>query len=419
MKVLMFGWEFPPVISGGLGTACYGLTKGLASHGVETTFVIPTLKGMHRETHVNLVGADEITERSIKNISILKIDSLLVPYLGSQEYESRKSRIEQAAVLKFADLSGKYGPDLMSEIARYSAIGGILGQEEEFDVIHAHDWLTFMAGLEAKKQSGKPLVVHVHATEFDRSGEHMNKDVYDIEKKGMDGADLVVAVSHYTKDILVTRYGIPADKIRVVHNAVEQKRTLERMHVHKALDEKIVLFLGRITFQKGPEYFIEAARRVIERVPDVRFVMAGTGDMFPRMVEMAARCRIGKHFHFTGFLQGQDVEKIYAMSDLYVMPSVSEPFGIAPLEAMLYEIPVIVSTQSGVAEILDHAVKIDFWDVEKLANEIATLLTDEQRVKDIVEKNTEQLKSIKWEIAAEKLISIYDELRDCGSDREN
>jgi len=406
----MFGWEFPPVISGGLGTACFGLTKGLCSHGIDVTFVIPTLKGMHGHTHVNLVGADEVHEIHAENLSLVKVDSVLMPYMEPRDYESRVNYARYKAGLKLQDISGAYGPDLMSEIARYSVVGGILAEQNEFDVIHAHDWLTFPAGIEAKKRTGKPLIVHVHATEFDRSGEHMNQDVYDIEKKGMEQADLIISVSHYTKNIITGKYGIQEDKIKVVHNAVEQDTTLERRHIPKALDEKIVLFLGRITFQKGPDYFIEAAQRVINRIPDVRFVMAGTGDMFPRMVERMAELRIGKYFHFTGFLRGQDVEKIYAMSDLYIMPSVSEPFGIAPLEAMLYDVPVIISKQSGVSEVLDNAVKVDFWDVDRLADEIVDLLTNRDRVKHIVEQNPGQLESIKWEIAAEKVISIYNKL---------
>jgi glycosyltransferase involved in cell wall biosynthesis len=234
--------------------------------------------------------------------------------------------------------------------------------------------------------------------------------VYDIERAGMEAADRVIAVSHYTKDRIVNRYGIPEQKVRVVHNAVSKEKTIERLHIEKNFNEKIVLFLGRITFQKGPEYFIDAAKKVIDKIPNVRFVMAGSGDMFPRMVEMAARMRIGSHFHFTGFLKGQEVEKMYAMSDLYVMPSVSEPFGIAPLEAILYDIPIIVSKQSGVAEVLDHAVKLDFWDTEKLADNIISLLTHPELAEEMVARNREQLSQIKWEIAAEKTIAVYNEL---------
>jgi glycosyltransferase involved in cell wall biosynthesis len=422
MKVLMFGWEFPPHISGGLGTACFGLTKGLVDKGTEVIFVLPKVKGDPTGSHVQLVGANLISIRNLEerirafkeSIKMLEIDSPLTPYLSEKEYFNLLEHLDSATGEKMidisSDLSGLYGPDLMSEIIRYSVIAGTLANQENFDVIHAHDWMTYSAGIEAKRVSGRPLVVHAHALEFDRSGENINQDVYDIEKTGMEAADRVIAVSHYTKDRIVQRYGIPEDKVRVVHNAVTKEKTIERLHIQKNFDEKIVLFLGRITFQKGPEYFIEAAKKVIDKIPGVRFVMAGSGDMFPRMIEMAASLRIGSHFHFTGFLKGQEVEKMYAMSDLYVMPSVSEPFGIAPLEAILYDIPIIVSKQSGVAEVLDHAVKLDFWDTEKLADNIISLLTHPELAEEMVTRNREQLSQIKWEIAAEKTIAVYNEL---------
>ncbi len=420
----MFGWEFPPHISGGLGTACFGLTQGLRQKHAEITFVLPRLNTDSAESHVKLLGANKVSITNMKerlrslreDIKIFEIDSPIMPYLSKKEYTIVMEKIknlkeqEKKQLDLTTELTGDYGPDLMSEIIRYSAIAGALGETEDFDVIHAHDWMTFLAGLEAKKASGKPLIVHVHATEFDRSGDNVNQDVYDIERAGMEAADLVIAVSHYTKHILKHRYGIPEEKIRVVHNAVSKTKTIEQLKIHKPLDEKIVLFLGRITFQKGPDYFVEAAKKVIDSIPDVRFVMAGTGDMFNRMVDRVAELRIGKHFHFTGFLKGRDVEKMYALSDLYVMPSVSEPFGIAPLEAMLYDIPIIVSKQSGVAEILDHAIKVDFWDISKLADKIIHLLNNPNLAEDMVKENRIQLENIKWEIAAEKVISVYNEL---------
>ena len=421
MNVLMFGWEFPPVISGGLGTACFGLTKALAEKGTAITFVLPRIQKDPGGSHVSLIGANRISvtnaEKHLrefrKNIKMLSVDSALHPYVSPREYErvissltrqeERHERTEEIS----SDFSGVYGPDLMSEITRYSIVAGAYAPFRDCDIIHAHDWMTFPAGIRAKAQTGKPLVVHVHALEFDRSGDNINRDVFDIEQAGMEAADAVIAVSFYTKQRIIEKYGIPAEKIHVVHNAVTKETRIGNLHITRPLDEKIVLFLGRVTFQKGPDYFIEAARKVISRIPDVRFVMAGTGDMFTRMVETVAKERIGKHFHFTGFLQGAEVEKMYAMSDLYVMPSVSEPFGIAPLEAMLYNIPVIVSKQSGVSEVLDHAVKVDFWDTEQLADSIISLLTDTNLARDLVRKNTEQLAQIKWEIAADKTLAVY------------
>jgi glycosyltransferase involved in cell wall biosynthesis len=420
----MFGWEFPPHISGGLGTACLGLTTGLASQQVEVTFVLPRLSGDPGSAPVRLVGANRIRAQVgskelaafSDRIRLLEVDSPLRPYLSTKEYqqlvEKEESRLSERIMAEIeTELIGGYGPDMMGEIVRYSLIAGILARTEEFDVIHSHDWMTSLAGIEAKQASGKPLVVHAHALEFDRSGENINQDVYNIERAGLEAADRVVAVSHLTKDCIVNRYGISPDKIRVVHNAVSKERRFRQFQISRTLEEKIVLFLGRITFQKGPDYFVEAANQVLKKYSNVRFVMAGSGDMFPKMVERAAELRLCDRFHFTGFLTGADVERMYAMSDLYVMPSVSEPFGIAPLEAMVHNVPIIVSKQSGVAEILDWAAKVDFWDVDALAAKIVEILRlsrEERRA--LIEQGSEQLKTIKWEIAAEKLVAVYQEI---------
>ncbi len=422
MHVLMFGWEFPPFISGGLGTACYGLTRGLVENGVGVTFVLPKIYEDNPQSHVNLISANNITVKSNRStiesfeekINFLNVDSPLMPYLSPAEYgkllKRLRENVEERRYNVKTDLTGTYGPDLISEIIRYSLVAGMIAENNTFDVIHAHDWMTCLAGIEAKRISGKPLVIHVHATEFDRSGEHVNQEVYDIERKGMVAADRIIAVSYLTRDILINRYGVSAEKIRVVHNAVTREKTVKRPGIKRNLNEKIVLFLGRITFQKGPDYFIEAAKKVIDQLPDVRFVMAGSGDMFPRMVERMAQLRLGKYFHFTGFLSRKDVERIYATSDLYVMPSVSEPFGISPLEAMLYNVPVIVSRQSGVAEILEHAVTVDFWDIDKLAASIIDILSRPELTRKLIEADSKKMAEIKWEQAAEKINTVYSEL---------
>ncbi|WP_272701199.1 glycosyltransferase family 4 protein [Desulfovibrio sp. Fe33] len=423
MRVLMFGWEFPPYISGGLGTACLGLTKGLANLGTDILFVLPRLDSDEEAQHLTLLGANrlrakvgvsEIRELQ-ERMSVLEVLSPLRPYLTEKEYRFLLEKNEQVTTEDiFAELendfSGGYGANLMDEIVRYSLIGAHLGLTERFDVIHAHDWLTAPAGIEAKRVSGKPLVVHAHALEFDRSGEHVNQSVYDIERAGFEAADRIIAVSHLTMETIVNRYGISPDKISVVHNAVAKHRRLGQLRVKKPFKEKLVLFLGRITFQKGPDYFVEAAAKVLEKHRDVRFAMAGTGDMFPRMVERMAELRLGDRFHFTGFVRGTDVERIYAMSDLYVMPSVSEPFGITPLEATVFDVPCIVSKQSGVAEVLKDAVKVDFWDVDRLAHEIEDILTNEERARTLVERGRETLKNIQWDQAAEKVLDVYRQL---------
>jgi glycogen synthase len=425
MKVLMFGWEFPPHLSGGLGTACFGLTKGLVHHNVDVTFVLPRLRASVGSSHIRLIGANHVrmklAARRIKafkgRLEFLDLDSPILPYLTGEEYTALLAALKlQEKVREIERIERSipdydlYGTNLMSEIVRYSLIAGVIAHERSFDIIHVHDWMTFLAGMEAKKASGKPLVVHVHSLECDRSGQHINPAICDIERAGMLAADLIIAVSHYTKDSIMKRYGIPGHKIRVVHNAVSREKRLGDFKVARRFNEKVVLFLGRITFQKGPDYFIEAARRVVDSVKNVKFVMAGAGDMFPRMVDKVAFLRLGEYFHFTGFLKGADLERMYAMSDVYVMPSVSEPFGITPLEAMVHNVPVIVSKQSGVAEILDNAIKVDFWDVDGLANSIIRVLTDPSFAKKMADGSGKQLSGIKWELAAEKVLSIYHEL---------
>jgi glycosyltransferase involved in cell wall biosynthesis len=423
MRILMFGWEFPPYISGGLGTACFGITKALRKLDNEIIFVLPRIKGKKEGTFVELVSASEIPlgadfrsdpallhEAWQNSLNIRAIDSLILPYIDEDRY---RILLAKAYGKRFSDaaenggLSGDYGPNLLSEVLRYGKAAETIAREESFEIIHGHDWTSVFACVRAQRISGKPYIYHAHALEFDRSGENINRTVYDIEKYGMETADHIIAVSHYTKDSIINRYGILPEKITVVHNAVSRAESEASRRSKCVKDEKIVLFLGRITFQKGPDYFVEAARLVLESIPGVTFVMAGTGDMMPRMIERVAELGIGKNVRFTGFLRGADVERMYAMSDLYVMPSVSEPFGISPLEAMLYDVPVIISRQSGVSEILHHALKVDFWDVRELAGKMIALLIHSSIGDEMSERAREELKTIKWEHAAEKLISVY------------
>jgi len=427
MKVLMFGWEFPPFISGGLGTACFGITKGLSHHNVDVSFVLPTKRGQNIGTHIRALAADEILystdfERVIGKLAFEKrvkaaASFSLSPYFTQtyfkeifQNMENLRQALKKSKNSSILDFTGNYGHNLWAEVNGYAVIGEYLGLTEDFDVIHAHDWLTYLAGINAKKASGKPLVVHVHATEFDRSGDHVNQDVYNIERYGMENADKIITVSHYTKNIVVNRYGINPDKVEVVHNAVSKDILFDRGSMNKPLKEKIVLFLGRVTMQKGPDYFIEAANLVLKKFKDARFVMVGSGDMLHRIINRMAYLQIASRFHFTGFLKGADVERMYAMSDLYVMPSVSEPFGISPFEALLYDVPVIISKQSGVAEVLKSAVMVDFWDVEKLADKIVQILKDEKVGRAIVEKCKDELEHICWETAGSKIKAIYETL---------
>jgi len=425
MKVLMFGWEFPPHITGGLGTACFGLTKGLLKHGVEVQFVVPKAYGDESQEAVRLINASDVTvmmndpvfKDYWSQITYMEIGSNLIPYVGPEDFqemvkENLNTKVQEGSRVfseKF-QFSGKYGHDLMEEVARYALVGAAIAANSEFDIIHAHDWLTYSAGVAAKKISGKPLVVHMHATEFDRSGENYNENVYEIERKGMAEADRVITVSNLTRNIVIDRYHIDPDKVITVHNAVEPTEKGELLDAEKHVREKIVTFLGRITFQKGPEYFIEAACKVLERDPNVRFVMAGTGDLMEKMIRRVAKLKISSHFHFTGFLKGENVDRMFAMSDVYVMPSVSEPFGISPLEAMRSNVPVVISKQSGVAEVLDHVMKVDFWDVDAMADAIYGLLHYKSLNDMVVTGGTEEVNNLKWESAARKVADIYESL---------
>ena len=423
MKVLMFGWEFPPHITGGLGTACFGLTKGLLKQGVEVIFVVPKAYGDEDQQAVRLINASDISldfsdpifKEYWKRITYMEIGSNLIPYVGPEEFAKMANEdkldetLRQDRVLSERfQFSGLYGQDLMEEVKRYALVASAVAAKFDFDIIHAHDWLTYAAGIAAKAVSGKPLVVHMHATEFDRSGENINQNVYEIERKGMEEADKVIAVSNLTRKIVIERYGIPQEKVVTVYNAVDPVYKAEHDY-ERHVREKIVTFLGRITFQKGPDYFVEAANKVLEKDSNVRFVMAGSGDMMNRIVRRVAQLKISTRFHFTGFLKGNDVDRMFAMSDVFVMPSVSEPFGIVPLEAMRSNVPVVISKQSGVAEILKHALKIDFWDIDAMADCIYGLLHYNGLSKMFRRYGKDEVDSLKWENAALNVRNVYTE----------
>jgi glycosyltransferase involved in cell wall biosynthesis len=423
MKTLMFGWEFPPHISGGLGTASYGLTKGLYENGVDIIFVVPRAYGDEDQSAIRIVNASEVRlpyedkafRKMLEKIEYLEIESSIIPYVNPDVTISREEieKLEETGgnvFSEFYQFSGKYGKNLLEEVSRYSLIGSILGKEKDFDLIHAHDWLCYPAGVAAKISSGKPLVVHMHATEFDRSGESVNPEVYGIEKYGMENADVVIAVSNLTRNIVIEKYGIDPDKVITVHNAVDFPTQSSELDIEKNFDEKIVTFLGRITFQKGPEYFVEVAKKLLDKDDKMRFVMAGSGDLMEQVVRHAASLKITDKFHFTGFLKGPDIRKLFAISDVFVMPSISEPFGIVPLEAMQSNVPVVISKQSGVAEVLQHAIKVDFWDIDGMADAIYGLCHYESLAKVFKKYGKEEVTNLKWINAAKEVKKIYEDL---------
>jgi len=424
MRVLMFGWEFPPHISGGLGTASYGLTKGMASmDDMEVIFVVPKAWGDEDQNVVRLIGANKVPvvfkqiyfKGSRRPIEKIEISSKIVPYTDPEDFwKLVRSEVSEYKLLVqtnkkgMVDFSGRYDGNLMDEIYKYSIVASVIAEENEFDIIHAHDWLTYPAGIAAMEVSGKPLIIHVHATDFDRSGGNVNPDVYRIEKNGMDAASKIITVSNLTRDIVINKYNIHPDKVETVYNAVEPVNICNDVTVKKGFDDKVVTFLGRITLQKGPEYFIEAAYKVLKVMHNVRFVMAGSGDMMERMMRRAASLKITDRFHFTGFLKGRDVFTMLAMSDVYIMPSVSEPFGISPLEAMQSSVPVIISKQSGVSEILTHAVKTDFWDIDAMADAIYGILNYPALASMFIKNGKEEVIRFKWDNSARHVRDIYE-----------
>ena len=464
MRVLMLGWEFPPFISGGLGTACYGLTKALSRHQIEVVFVLPKNVASHAVGHVRLLSPEQSSKSSRNGAPSIPGDPKAMqalesagvglpgdglagdeglrrvtfraapvgaasPYqsaggrihsrIGAPGFLAQRSNDPDAAPegtpghpLGYPRENVVYAGDLIDEARRYAHFCVQLAAREQFDIVHAHDWLTYPAGLAVAAVTGKPLVVHVHSTEFDRAGENVHDQVYDIERRGMLGAMRVICVSHLTKSIIQHRYGVDPAKIDVVYNGIDSAngqtalRALERNMIRKG--DKIVLFLGRITMQKGPEYFVAAARKVLEKFDSVKFVMAGSGDKIEEIIELADAQGISHKILFTGFLRGNDVEKVFRMADVYVMPSVSEPFGIAPLEAISHDVPVIISKQSGVAEVLTHALKVDFWDVDEIANKIIAVLKHPPLSTTLRQHADIEVRKLTWDDAARRCQSVYD-----------
>ena len=426
MKVLMFGWEFPPHISGGLGTACYGLTKSLAELGdTEVTFVVPKSFGDEEAPDFELLSADDVAlfnlisedPENTRHFRKIAVQSDIIPYVSPEEFWILKKKrhnpgtrfvpTDEQGHVRF---SGTYGPDLYREIRNYATVAGVIANQQEHDVIHAHDWLSFPAGIEAAKTSGKPLVVHVHATDFDRSGGNISSRVYNIEREGMEYADKVITVSNLTRHTVIEKYGIPPEKVTTIYNASApppKKRSPRRT---KRTSAKTVTFLGRITMQKGPEYFVEAASLVLRHIPEATFVMAGSGDMMNDTIEHAARLGITDRFHFTGFLNAEEVNHLLDISDVLVMPSVSEPFGIVPLEAMQAGVPVIISKQSGVAEIINYAYKIDFWDTFSMANAIYGFLRYPALWKMFASHGKVEAENLHWKDSAGKVKLMYEDI---------
>ncbi len=422
-KVLMFGWELPPYNSGGLGVACYELAEAMSKQNSKITFVLPSKYDKSVPfmdvTHADSAKTNGQQEQSVtdSNIKIQTVRSNLSPYLNETSYMEQYSQTERHYECSRGNC--QYGETLIDEVYRYGEAAAEVAQKENFEIIHAHDWLSFPAGIKAKEVSHKPLVVHVHALEYDRSHEGgVNAQICAIERSGMQAADKIIAVSGYTKQRIVDYYGISAEKIEVVHNGINisnkptKKLTLKSI---KSGGKKMVLFVGRITYQKGVDYLIEAAAKALKINKKLVFMIVGSGDMSHQIINQAANHAISDKVFFPGFLRGEELSKIYGSADLYVMPSVSEPFGLVALEALSHKVPVIVSKQSGASEVIMHSLKVDFWDTDELANKIVAVIENPSLADSLSKNGHKEALNCTWDCAAKKCINVYDQLLSASS----
>ncbi len=401
MKVLTFGWDFPPSRNGGLGVACYGLTRELTEEGVEVIFVLPRQQEVMGKPRFVFADAS-------RKVKVREVSSELKPYYSGQSlvYYISGYDIDGKPIIK--------SRTIIEEAHSFAHQASLIAKEEEFDLIHAHDWTSYLAGVSAKIASKKPLILHVHATSFDQAASNnVDPSIYKIEKECFEQADKIIAVSNFTKDIIVNKHGVDQAKVQVVHNGCdtcEPPRYEPTLKDLKAQGKKIVLYHGRITIQKGVDYFIKAARRVVDVDPDVVFVISGWGDMTNQIIEQVGKMSLSKHVIFAGALWEEERDRMYQSADLAVMPSVSEPFGLVPLEALQHGTPSLISHQSGVGEVLTHVLKVDFWDVDEMANKILAALRYPVMRKQMVEEGKWSLHRLSWREVSKKVVQLYRDL---------
>jgi len=398
MKILTFGWDYPPSRNGGLGVACFGLTRELLNTGVEVIFVLPKKQAVTGSGRFLFANLEE-------KVTVHEIESSLRPYHSSNSLVESVIGYDQSGNPYFTSRT------ILEEVHNFAAEAAKIAAREDFDVIHAHDWTSYLAGLRAKEVSGKPLVLHVHATSFDQAaGDNVDPAIYAIEKTAFSMADKVVTVSQFTKNLIVKKHAVSVEKVEVVHNGCDAEEYQEYEPTLKELKDagkKVILYHGRITIQKGVDYFVRAAKVVVDNDPNVVFVISGWGDMTNQIIEQVGRLGLSGHVIFAGSLWEEERDRMYQTADLVVMPSVSEPFGLVPLESIQHGTPALISKQSGVAEVLTHVLKVDFWDVEEMANQILATLRYPVLHEQLRQQSRLELAKLSWREAAQKVCQLY------------
>jgi glycosyltransferase involved in cell wall biosynthesis len=416
----MLGWEFPPVINGGLGVACHDLCQALTQHA-KITMIIPQNSSKYKMENCELVGLNDVPfsilssfqnaydERLFEEVNYIPYS--LNPYYSEEIIQNKiviMPREKHYENIKDTgrpfEIKALYGHDLIEKVIQFGNIAAQYALTKNFDIIHAHDWMTLIAGMKIKALTGKPLVVHIHSLEIDRGGENSKGSVFELERKGMEAADVIIPVSEFTGQIIQKHYGIPAEKIFPVHNGI---RPVKSFRTQKPFNEKLVVFVGRLTRQKGPSRLVEIASKVMQHTNDVRFAIAGKGDRTEEMIRLTSENRIGNKFHITGFQTSEKIRQLLSMADAYCMPSVSEPFGLSAVEAVQFGVPCIISKQSGVAEVLRGAMKFDHWDTDRAADFIINVLHNDILKKKVVQDAYHDLENISWDLSAEKVMQVY------------
>src|SRR3989339_1957784 len=398
IHTLMFGWEYPPHHLGGLGVACQGLVQGLLGNGVQVTLVLPHPSNTAETADMHVITP---TETLLKTVHVL---SFLSPYDGHVQFRKRAANMPR-------ELTEIYGADLPQAVLHFTAMSVEMTKDTNPDIVHCHDWMTYGAAAQAAAYHDVPLVAHIHATELDRTHFHPNEWIYGRERWGFQQADHIIAVSNYTRNILIQHYGIDPDKISVVHNGSSESRHVESAQQPETTTptkkRPMVLFLGRLTIQKGPLHFLEMASMVHRLRPDVQFVVAGDGHMLPSLMDQAVQLGLEDCIIFSGKVSNTEARKLYAQASCFVMPSLSEPFGLVALEAIAQDTPVILSKQSGASEVIGHAFKVDFWDTEKMADCVLTVLREAPLASQLISEAPRVLQHLTWDNQAGKVLSIY------------